>query len=333
MRLSPLVDLGALRRLIERARQPFRPAPSRPWPSPRGPRLGLAFGEEGLAVAHCPGEGTPLIDALHLLPAAQSLPALVRGQRQWRRLPVVATLPVTQYQVFSLPRPAVAPHELTRAVGWQLHDELAQPLHETLLALCETPSSAPGEESRQLWVVAAARAAVEHHAAAVEAAGLRLLAIDIPLLALRNLGLQLSAGPAPRWLLLIGERSLLSVVAQGRPWLQRALRSSAAERDPIATAHWLADELGRSHSYLRRHPAFPDAPGEVLLVGSSLLARHLTAALTGRPGFAGCAPLERRHFGSLRLAALPDHGSPGGLSLLACGAALRGLPAAGAGAC
>lgn len=286
-----------------------------------GAVLGVAFSTTDIGIAHCRrGDGGAPAITTELLhggaDAGETLAALVAANG-YQQLPVVATLPADACQLFSIPRPVVARHELTQAAAWQVHDELAQPLDETLLDVCDDCSA--GDPAR-VWVVAAALRAVEHYTRLLEEAGLEVDALDAPTLTLRNLALQLHADPPPLWLLLAGEPHLLCVIAGGRPWLQRRLQPIAGSA--ATTARRLAEELERTRSYLLHRHGFPACGGQLLIVGEATLADTLAVAMAGKVGFDSCQPLAESHVAAL--GDQPRLAKACVLQMLACGAALRG---------
>ena len=286
-----------------------------------GAVLGVAFGATGIGVAHCcrADDGAPAITT-RLLPGAadagERLAALV-AVNGYQHLPVVATLPADACQLFSITRPVVARHELAQAAAWQVQDELAQPLDETLLDVCDDCSA--GDPAR-VWVVAAALRAVEHHTRLLEKAGLDVDALDAPTLTLRNLALQLHAERPPLWLLLAGEPQLLCVIAGGRPWLQRRMQPITGS--DTARAQRLAEELERTRSYLLHRHGFPACDGRLLIVGEATLAETLVDAMAGKPGFDSCQRLADAHVAAL--SDQPRSATACVLQMLACAAALRG---------
>ncbi len=100
------------------------------------------------------------------------------------RLPVITSLPLSDYQLVQIQPPRVKENEMRQAVSWQIKDLIDYPLDRSVIDVFSAPE-APGLGS-MVYVVAANRDRVEQRINLLQQARLRLRAIDIPELVLRN---------------------------------------------------------------------------------------------------------------------------------------------------
>jgi len=160
------------------------------------------------------------------------------------RIPVVSTLPPQSYQLLQVQAPKVKENEVKMAVGWQIKDLIDFPLENTVIDHFPAPDS-PGL-GKMVYVVAADRGAVREHADLLEQARLKIRAIHIPELALRNIvqreedsdsGLALLHMEEDTGMILIFKNGILYVARRLRSGMNQLLQSgSPAEEDSILEA-------------------------------------------------------------------------------------------------
>ena len=156
--------------------------------------IALAFGDEGVrgVSVRFPGHGVerPSVERCLFKPSAHLSPALLRELAATFASPDFGWIVLCRredYRVTVLPRPAVEQSELVDSLRWALGSVLDYPVEEAIIDHLSIPALAtvPGQP-QELYVVAAPMAAMRAIGASFEAAGLRLIAIDIYETAQRN---------------------------------------------------------------------------------------------------------------------------------------------------
>ncbi len=171
-----------------------------------------------------------------------------------RQIPVAAVLNPGEYQLLLLDAPEVPATELRDAMRWKIRELIDYPIEEAVLDVFDAPAS-PARAQRQLYTVVARRERIDRLAQLVEAAGLHLSAVDIPELALRNLGARLPAAASGLTLLcLMPDAALIALLRGEMLHLARTIDLKIAETpDPNALADTLALEVQRTLDYHERH--------------------------------------------------------------------------------
>lgn len=152
--------------------------------------LGLDFTEEGVALVRTAlGKNSPQVlrtDFCTWPQEEERAKTLSRKVREIARprIPVVSTLSPQEYQLLQVQAPKVKESEMKMAVSWQIKDLIDIPLNQAVVDYFPAPDS-PGL-GKMVYVVAADREAVQQHADLLRQARLRIRAIHIPELALRN---------------------------------------------------------------------------------------------------------------------------------------------------
>ncbi|HEX6735647.1 MAG TPA: hypothetical protein VF096_12620 [Azonexus sp.] len=243
----------------------------------RRARLDLAH------VIHGSGQ-RPRIEALDSFASdgeddALSRLAQARGLKKFR---CVTLLGESDYRISQLEAPGVPAEERAQALRWRLKDVVDFPVEDAALDVVDIPTE--GGRQPLVLAVAAPRAAVGERMAGFHQARLRLEAIDIPEMAVRNVAAlfeETNRGLA--FLLLNDEESLFVITFRGELCLSRridmtalALAPDDAERRRQARER-LALELQRTLDNFDRQFGFVSVSR--LVVASERDSEGLTADL------------------------------------------------------
>ncbi len=243
-----------------------------------------------------------------------------------RGLPVVATLPASAYSLVQLEAPELDADELREAVRWRVKDLIDFPVEEAVIDVFPLPASRrPGAPSL-VYVVVARSNQVESLAGLLRDAGLRVEAIDIVEMAIRNLALHLDRPGRPRaYLQIQPDQTIIEIADGSRIFLSRRVMQ---EFDPGADTELLqaqmenlALEVQRSLDYFESQYALGPADQLSVMAADEILfeafSRVAVSFLTVRA--------ERFSMAALAFA---DDVDPGNLNegMTAVGAAMRGLP-------
>lgn len=109
------------------------------------------------------------------------------GDVELRRVPVTTVVSENAYQLVLVECPQVPAEEVTGAVRWRIKDLVAFPTDEAVIDTIDIPALANQTSRPMIYAVAADPALVERRVESVTGAGLRLDAIDIPEMCLRNI--------------------------------------------------------------------------------------------------------------------------------------------------
>lgn len=134
----------------------------------------------------------------------------------------VGVLSFNTYGLFQVAPPAVPDAELRDAVRWQIKDLIEFPLDEAVVDVFRVGLDARREGTKNAYVVAARQAVVRQMALMMRQARLKIEAIDIPELSLRNLATLLPEDERGVSLLFLGVHSGVVIVCRaGRLQLAR----------------------------------------------------------------------------------------------------------------
>jgi MSHA biogenesis protein MshI len=184
-------------------------------PQPESPWLGVHLGQSGLLGAlalprQAKGDGRPAVRLM--TPASSSSLGAQESDtlRGWRKSVGRSSranvlLRSEEYRVLPIDSPAVPLDEMREAARWQVAEALDFDAEDAALDLISVPSNQANARS-QHFVVAAPPEPVQRWAALCRSAQLRLGALDIPEMAMRNLSV-LAAGDTAHAFLLIGLHS------------------------------------------------------------------------------------------------------------------------------
>jgi MSHA biogenesis protein MshI len=229
-------------------------------------RLGVAFGRDQLAVAVVRRDGgAPLLErceALRLESGAPEAMAAALARLELPRLPASTVLRSEDYQLALVEAPDVPPAELRAAMRWRLRDAIDFRVEDAVIDVIDVPNQGRGGQGRMLYAVAARRASVERHAAALS--GLSAFdVVDVPELCLRNLAALVPTADRGVALLHLGETAASVVLVRGRTFyfarqmdLQATLRynlNAGAPAEGRVDPTGVVLELQRSLDYYERH--------------------------------------------------------------------------------
>lgn len=204
-----------------------------------------------------------------------------------RGLPVNLLLAAADYQLLLIERPDVPAAELRDAVRWRIRELVGAPLETLVVDAFALPDDAYRGRTPMAYCAVLAEERMQALADWVAGGGLRLASIDIPEMALRNLGLLAGAQGQNLAVLRLHERDGLICVQHGRDlYMARRIEKGIASRGESAAQ--LALEVQRSLDYfdsqlgkgnVARLLLLPDArDGEVLLAE---LAAQLSVRVQG----------------------------------------------------
>lgn len=242
------------------------------------------------------------------------------------RSQLTLVLPTGSYQMLLVQRPAVPAAEARAAIRWQIKDLLDFPVDEAIVELFDIPEQSNQGNSAMAYAVAAKRSTVQRQINTMHDAGLRLTAIDIPELCVRNVAACLPQDADGVALLSFSEdHGMLTVTRQGLLYFIRHIdRGAHALRrvtdDALASADTLSPvvlEVQRSLDYYESH--YSRRPVTELVIAPGADIDELPALLRQQLGLTVSRLDFSEHFKlKTGMPAGHHHGC-----LLAIGAALR----------
>ena len=232
-------------------------------PDQGGGQTGIHRTVEGLAMAQvltAPAGGKPVLSWFDF-DASDDVEALPRALRKLprRKLPAVSVLPASRYSMLLVEAPDVPSDELRSAVRWRIKDLIDFHVDDAVLDVFQMPSRGRGGPNQMMYAIAAKSEGVQSEVDDIEGAGLKLKAIDILELSLRNIALQLDAdGRGVGLLYLADTTGVLLIVKQDTLYLARRLETgvqtlndASALRSELVAG--LALEARRSLDYFESH--------------------------------------------------------------------------------
>jgi MSHA biogenesis protein MshI len=292
-------------------------------------RVGVAFGPTQVAVAVVRRDrGAPVLERCELLPiAADSGDAAsdVLRAAALPRAPVSTVLRTDDYQLVLIEAPDVPPAELRAAMRWRLKESIDYRVEDAVIDVFDVPAQTRGGQGRMMYAIAARRAAVDRHVAALAAVP-TFDVVDVPELCLRNLAALTPAAAGGVAMLHLGEKSATIVLVKGRTFyfsrqmdLQTTLRLAAGSNpDARLEVAGVVLELQRSLDYYERHFDQPPITRIVVSPGSARDAA-LADDLAKETGF----EVNTLNLQSLLHCEIPPDTVVDATCLLAVGAALR----------
>jgi len=289
--------------------------------------IGVQFNDNGLAIVlvqafqaeqprvnHCEWLAEPDADR------QESVLARSVEQAGLKHRPCNLVLASQDYNLLLVEAPKVAPEELREALRWRVRDLIDFPVEEAVLDAFLLPEDRTRGAKRMAYVAVARRELIARRVAQIQAAQLRLEAIDIPELALRNLILRCC--DTERGVALVklmeGGGSLHIVRGEDLHLARRFnLPYKAGLLDDLP-AEALILELQRSLDYFERQMR-QAPPGQLVMAGENVSADKLTPEI--QEGLPASASL----FDPTRALSFTDQASEPLLPLCyeALGAALR----------
>jgi MSHA biogenesis protein MshI len=290
--------------------------------------VGVCQGQDGLAVAHVllQGDAAPRLNACDFLSGAVGEQASLL--QSWLKkvglstTQAVFSLAVDDYQMLQVAPPEVPDNELRDAVRWQIRDLIDFPLEESVVDVFQVPRDTQREGARTAYVVVARQNLLRQKVALLKDTKLKLQAIDIPELVLRNIGNLLPHADRGVALLYFGSDSGQIIICRGgKLCLARNINIGAEALRPGAP-YWqdmvdsVALEIQRSLDFFESNFSQP-AIGTLTLAPMGFDSADLIVHMGETLGIA-VQPLEIAEL--LECQILPDRPEQ---CLLAIGAALR----------
>ncbi len=147
----------------------------------------------------------------------------------------IGVMETGSYNLLQVTPPAVPEAEMKEAVRWQIKDLIDYPLAEAVTDLFQVPNIGSRGRPPIAYVVAARLARVKEQARLLKSGRLKVNAIDIPELALRNVAALLPADARGMALLHIGpERGLITVTKNGSLFLTRNVNLGSRKLSALA---------------------------------------------------------------------------------------------------
>lgn len=160
------------------------------------------------------------------------LAGLVREQAS-PKTPAVGLMPLQGYSLLQVEAPEVAREEMPQAVRWLVKDLIDYPLEEAVIDVFPAPQSS--SHGRMIYAVSAHFEAVNSQVKLLKQSRLKLQALDIPELALRNVASWTPEAQAGVGLLYLGRDSgLLVIVHEQTLYVARSIQhGTAAMREAV----------------------------------------------------------------------------------------------------
>ena len=222
---------------------------------------------EGTATATVPQTktGKPVLEHCRfypLLPGQDAATNLrkVATERALGKTECVTLLDIGDYQLLMVEAPEVPQTELKAAIRWRIRDLIDFHIDDAVLDVFDVPPSGARAVQEHLYVVVSRAALVKERIEAIQDAGVKLEIMDIPELALRNIGAQLEQDAGGQAMLYFGaEHGLITLTRDATLYLARSMDIGyqQLQANP-GLIDRLALELQRSMDYYDRH--FQQAP-------------------------------------------------------------------------
>jgi MSHA biogenesis protein MshI len=251
--------------------------------------VGIEMQADGLAVvAQRWSDGVPAVVQMDFLPCrdASFAQATLKNwvkQHQLSQSPCYVALGGEQYQMLLVEPPDVPEAEWRSAIRWRMKDLISIPLAQAAIEVFALPEDGTRSNKKMVYVVAAHEQQVRDTITLVAQAGLKLMAIDIGELTIRNLANRLICDDnSQRGIAVARIRrggGSVYIYKHGNMYLARSfvLDYQGGELDDLPAVN-LALELQRSIDYYERQMG--QAPPTVIyLCGENIRENKLTAEL------------------------------------------------------
>ena len=235
-------------------------------------RRGFSREEGGVGLAHVTGSHDKPFLAVCEFFAGDSVDCEERLQEEVKRRELVRSRGIGvigfgSYGLFQVAPPAVPDAELRDAVRWQVKDLIDYPLEEAVVDVFRVGSDNRREGAKNAYVVTARQSVVQRQARLMRQARLKIDAIDIPELSLRNLAARLPEDARGVSLLYLGDAQGVIIVCRGgrlqlareHPfrhlrliWRKKPARESVGFNEPQERLSLLALDIQRSPRFLRK---------------------------------------------------------------------------------
>ncbi len=187
-------------------------------------------------------------------------------------------LPAGGYSLQLIEAPNVPPSELRDAVRWRIGDSLSMPLEDAVIDAFTLPADT--NRNNMVYAVAAHRNSIAENVALAKAAGLKLNAIDITELSMRNLCERFAqSGRSAAIVLIESGRACLSLTRDGNLYLARTFDINwNGGLSDVLPGDTLTLELQRSLDYFERQMRQPPAQ-QIYLCGANITDDKIPATL------------------------------------------------------
>ena len=246
--------------------------------------VGIEVGDRGVAFAHLKLSPSLALTSCNYLTAADetSIISTLRediSSLHLENTPCNVALSTDDYALLLVEPPKVPENELRDAIQWKIKDLSPIPIEKAVIDVFRMPENAGSVGKGMVFTVVAKKAAVENLVSLVEGAGLKMNAIDIPELCLRNFALLQHSEQSMLIARLMSDNSQVTAISRGELYLSRLFNFRytggviSEER-----AENLTLELQRSADYLR-HQMHQPTPSQILLLGNGLQDRDLPESI------------------------------------------------------
>lgn len=185
-----------------------------------GGATGISLEEGGVGLVHIAGkQDKPVLVGCEFfegdaIDCEERLQEEVK-RRGWMRSRGIGVIGFGSYGLFQVAPPAVPDAELRDAVRWQVKDLIDYPLDEAIIDVFRVGADNRREGAKNAYVVAARESVVQQQAGLMRHARLKIDAIDIPELSLRNLAARLPEDARGVSLLYLGDDQGVIIVCRG----------------------------------------------------------------------------------------------------------------------
>lgn len=205
---------------------------------PRFGITGVCRHSEGFGLAHVlrQGDEPPRVTAAGFLAAPRGAlsQTLQKGvvQLDLLRSRCVGVLALGDYSLLQIEPPPVPDDELREAARWQIRELIDYPLDEAVIDIFRVPSEGLRGRSPTAYVVAAHQGTVKEQVHQLRAARLKVSAVDIPELAVRNLAMLLPEESRGVAFVFLGKtRGLMTISRGGNLYLARNINLGLDQLD------------------------------------------------------------------------------------------------------
>ena len=206
-------------------------------------------------------EATPTLDLYKSLPNLKRPTTVLRQlikRHSLKRIPSVGVMGIGHYQILLTEAPPVLESELVAATRWRVQELIDFNIEEAIIDVFDVPAS--HRQEKMIYVVVARQKAVQRHVDNLLRLGFKLIALDIPELALRNIAALLPEdknGVALLWL--TPKFMMLTITRHTILYLSRTVEGEIKHILPLIIA-----EIRRSLTYYENH--FNQAPINHLVI-------------------------------------------------------------------
>ena len=292
------------------------------WSKPKG-CIGVELSSDSLRVAARTKAGVPELDKAFVVQAekgeasiiswSDTLENLVAKQGLQNMLCNVS-LGSGEYQLLLVEAPDVPDEEMLEAIRWRVKDLINEPIENAVMDIFKLPDDAARGGKTMVYVVVSNLAKIKSIIELVNGSGLTLHAIDIEVLALRNLVLLKEANRAVAVVKLRQGQGDVSIFREGNLYLSRNFHinfSGGLLEDLPVDA--LALEIQRSFDYFERQMG-QVPPAMIYLCGEGIGQEKITEE------FLRAAPAPVEFLSFEKEINLPEEGVDDGIVQLCLGA-------------